>query len=239
MLDKQEQPTVTTWCALIEARAIERGHVDTGLYRLDEALALGEALGLKDLLEQAWTLLMEAAVQKGSLREAKRAITGQERLGKPGPQSHWNGALAKWEWMSGNVSKALHLCEGAPKGYAGAKIQAEKCRLLLISGQMEKAVKAAQTLKTHTTAWGMRELSLFADLIISTGSKLHDKQVAPLLADCNQSEWTELYLGSLHLNAIRRRLRGQNISQGLMELRERSAALNHKLYSALGREDSW
>ena len=85
----------------------------------------------------------------------------------------------------------------------------------------------------------MDEIALFARLVSATASKAADHETRHLLRQAKQSRWVHLYLGSLHLDAIRRRLRGENVGALLRQLHSKSNDLGHRLYSALSREDEW
>jgi hypothetical protein len=118
-------------------------------------------------------------------------------------------------------------------------MEAEKARLLLISGRNAEARKVAEALVERARQDDMREIVTFAQLVAGAAASLSDAEYEPLVRSTRKSRWVHLYLGALHLDAIRRQLRGENVSPIVRQLRLRARDVGHRLYEALGREDGW
>lgn len=240
IVDKYNIPSAHAWCSLVEGQlAIERGEIEAGQYKIDEAISIGQNLKSRELLAQAWTVLMDAAVHKGLPKESQRAQNGYQEFYQDPFDNAWEAALGRWYWLTGDLQKALSITKTQKKGYSGCRITAEHCRYLLISGQKELAIEKSKKLLHVANNYEMKEIKIFAQLTLQAAQQVSTSQFQTLLDQCQQSEWTELYLGSLYLDAIRRRLRGESITGCLKLLRERAAALSSKLYLALGQEELW
>ena len=66
-----------------------------------------------------------------------------------------------------------------------------------------------------------------------------DNEAVPLLTQAHHSTWTHLYLGGLHLDAIRRQRRGERVDAVLRRLRSRAQDTGHNFYAALARTEGW
>ena len=62
---------------------------------------------------------------------------------------------------------------------------------------------------------------------------IHFEDSPAFLEACIEHPWTEIYLGGLHLLALRKRLRGEDIGDTLGELQLRAQSMQHRLYLAL------
>jgi hypothetical protein len=85
----------------------------------------------------------------------------------------------------------------------------------------------------------MKEIACFADLVSAAARGSAAADVEPLLRQTRESRWVHLYLGALHLDAIRRQNRGEHIGPQLRLLRARATDVGHALYAALAREAGW
>ena len=74
---------------------------------------------------------------------------------------------------------------------------------------------------------------------MAAAEKVSDSKMRPLLEQASQEEWTELYLGSLHLDLIRRKLRRQPLQKTLNLLNKRATAIGHMLFSELSKLEKW
>ena len=154
-------------------------------------------------------------------------------------RDHWPAALARWHWARGQADQALAAIEEPRQGYGGACILAERSRLLLISGDREQSIEAANALLRHPVAREFGELHLFAKLVRGAASMEDDRRYAKRLTITRDSRWVHLYLGALHLDAIRRRSRGENVMPLLRNLAARSVDLGHRMYEALANPKGW
>ena len=228
------------YCALVQAQlSIERGEYDRGFDKLDQAIALGQTLQDHSLLRQAWSLMLDASVASGRSKEGKRAIRAYKNLPVHIDRDHWPASLARWHWMTGNIPKALQVLETEKKGYAKARVMAEKGRILLINGQLREAAQVANTLYRFAKKNGQNELILYAEIIKHTAEKSSDSKMIPLLELCSKTEWTDLYLGGLHLDLIRRKLRKQPLELALKRFQERAHSLKHLLFCELSKQELW
>ena len=84
-----------------------------------------------------------------------------------------------------------------------------------------------------------KEITTFARLVSGAATGAVDGEYKHLVVDTRSSRWVHLYLGALHLDAIRRQLRGENVVPLLRQFRARSRDVGHRLYEALSREDGW
>ena len=167
------------------------------------------------LLRQAWTLTLDTAVASGRSKEGKRAIRAYKNIPEQVDRDHWPAALAQWYWMTGDIDKALDILSLQRKGYAQGRILAEQGRLLIVDGQLREAANIAYKLQKEAKKHGHKELILYADIIRHTAEMSSDAKMNSILEECQQTEWTALYLGSLHLDLIRRKIRKQPIESAL------------------------
>jgi serine/threonine protein kinase len=228
------------YCALIQAQlATEAGEYDRGFDKLDEAIALGQSLQDLSLLRQAWTLMLDTSISSGRSKEGKRAIRAYRNLPEQVDRDHWPAALARWYWMTGDISNALVVLDSERQGYAQGRVWAEKGRLLLINGQLREAADTAAVLYKSAKEHSHQELILYSELIRNTAEISSDAKMNPLLDLCRKTEWTDLYLGGLHLDLIRRKLRKQSIEQALDRFQERAYSLKHFLFCELSKKELW
>lgn len=224
--------------ALVQSQlAIERGEYDNGFARIDEAIAQGQSMKDYALLAQAWTLMLDAAVASGRSKEGKRAIRAYKKLPKSESRDHWPAAMARWYWMIGDLEKA-HTSLAVPRnGYAQGRVMAERGRIYIVSGHLKEAADEGYALLKLARKHNFQELALYAELIYNTAELCSDVKMNAILQKCAQSEWTELYLGSLHLDLVRRKLRKQNVQPDL--LRKRALSLNNLLFYELSNPEIW
>jgi len=228
------------YCALIQAQlAIERGECDQGFDKLDEAIALGQTLQDECLLKQAWTLMLEASIISGRSKEGKRAIRAYKNLSPGQGRDHWPAALAKWYWMTGDLDKALEVIEIPRQGYAQSRVLAEKGRILLVSGLLREAAAEATILHKHAKSNGHTEFMLFADLIRHVAELSSDGRMNTLMEECEQREWTDLYIGCLYLDLIRRKIKKQSITEERKFFQERAHSHKHFLFGELSKQELW
>ena len=109
----------------------------------------------------------------------------------------------------------------------------------MVAGSYPQAAHEGQALAEAAEALQYAELARFGRLVAAAARGATDAEVQAELLDTRGSRWVHLYLGALHLDAIRRRLRGENVDGLLRQLRARSADLGHKLYIALARAEGW
>jgi hypothetical protein len=203
---------------------------------LDEAMSLVQAVGQPNLDDEARAVLLDLAVHSADRAEAARALSAD---GHGGPLDPFPAALARWLWLTGDIGAALRATEAPRRGFADRLLRAERGRLLLVAGRRDDAGRVAESLLRDAQADGMDELAAFARLVAGAAAAAPDTAVAAPLALAARSRWAHLYLGALHLDAIRRQARGEAVGAVLRQLRDRSRPLGHRLYEALAREDGW
>ena len=228
------------YCALVQAQlATEAGEYERGFDKLDEAIALGQTLQDFSLLRQSWTLMLDSAVASGRSKEGKRAIRAYKNIPEQIDRDHWPAALAQWYWMTGKIDQGLQILSSPRKGYAQGRILAEQGRLLIVDGQLREAANVAYKLYKESKKHGHKELMLYADVIRHTAEMSSDAKMHPILEECQKTEWTALYLGSLHLDLIRRKIRKQPIEKALSKLQDRAHRLKHFLFCELSKKEFW
>jgi len=237
---RHNDPVVLAHAALMEGRlAVERGEPRAADGHLDEALAAGRSGGHLRVLGEAWAVVLDAAVHRMDLGEAERALSVYGVDGVTSPRDTWPAALGRWRWIVGDLPGALRATEEARLGYGGACIRAERARLLLVAGRFSEARVLAAEVNRAAEGQGFAEVALFARLVEGAASGESDDLYHPLLKRTRGSLWVHLYLGGLHLDAIRRQLRGENVRPVLRRLQRGSADLGHRLYEALARPSAW
>ncbi len=237
---RHRDPVIAAVCLNLQARlAVELGDLGAGRPLLDEAATAAQALGLGRLLAETWTLVLEAALQRFDHSEARRALQGYGADGAHSELDHWPAVLARWLWYRGDLDGALRATEEPRTGHAGFVVEAERARLLLISGRYEQAWTLAEDLHRRARDGESTEVAQFARLVAGAARAVSDADYAPLLQDTRKSRWVHLYLGALHLDAIRRRLRGEHVGPLVRQLRARARDVDHAFYTALAREEGW
>ena len=139
-------------------------------------------------------------------------------------------ALAKWYWLIGDLQQGFDLLESTREDYDGFHVRVEQIRFALLLGHFDWAKEAAYELNGYTGLSQFADVHLLLTLCIEC---VAFNDPAPLLETSLQHEWVEIYLGGLHLLAMRKRLRGENNCDTLEMLERRAKAVNHKLYLAL------
>ncbi len=233
-------PLVLAYASMYQARlAIEGGNRASGRQLLDEAMTIGQSLGSGRITAEIWPLVLEAAVQAADPAEAQRAISAYEAGGVQSTNDHWPAAMGRWLWLSGDLPGALHVVTSRRTGHSGELVAAERGRLLLVSGRYDEARSEGEALVERAGRADFAELVLFGRLLVGAALAVPDREFEPLLQETRMSRWVHLYLGALHLEAIRRQLRRENPTPVLRQLRARATDIGHTLYRSLGREEGW
>ena len=226
--------------AVVSARlASESGDLASAQLLVDEAITAAQGLGDSDLLGEAWSVSLDLAAQTGDVMAARRALLAYGEKAAWSPRDHFPAALARWHWARGKLDDALLSTDEPRQGYGGACVAAERARLLLLKGQADTAIAAAKNLQKTAARYGWEELGLFSELVSGAARRIPDGRFLPLIEATRESRWTHLYLGALHLDAIRRRSRGENVLPQLRRLRARAVDLNHRLYEELANPQRW
>jgi hypothetical protein len=219
--------------------AVELGDRAESASRLDEATTAAQALRLGPQRAECLALGLEFAVQTADPAAARRLLRAAAEEAGAGEMDPWPACLARWRWLVGDLAGALEATRIPRHGHGAAAGRAERARLLLISGAYEEARREGEAAAQDAERAGFRELALFDRLVAGAAAAAEDDVFAPLVRATHDSRWVHLYLGAMHLDAIRRRLRGENVVALLRRLRARSADVGHRLYEALAREDAW
>jgi len=219
--------------------AVERGDGAASRLLLDEAITAAQSASDPDLLGEAWASALDRATQTGSVMEARHALMAYGESDTWSARDHWPAALARWQWARGKLKNALLATAEPRQGYGGGCVQAEHARLLLLNGNSNAAVAAADSLLRTATRHDWADLVQFAHLVNGAARRVEDAAYQPLVTSSRESRWVHLYLGALHLDAIRRRGRGENVMPQLRRLRARAVDLNHQMYEALANPKGW
>jgi hypothetical protein len=232
--------TVFTNQAVCSARlAVEQADGSAARLLLDEAITASQGLDDSDLLAEAWTVALDFATHTGDTNEAKRALMTYGSGSTWSARDHWPAALARWQWSRGDLDNALLATEEARQGFGGACVQAERARLLLLSGRLDEAAATAGSLVKIAIEQEWSDLHQFGLLVQGAASKTSDGDYQPLVTATRKSRWVHLYLGALHLDAVRRRRRGENVMPLLRTLKARSVDVGHRMYLALSNPKGW
>lgn len=233
LLQKEEHLIGQAYCCLWEARlAIETGDISAGMVKLREAIILGQNLDDEYLLADAWAVLLNAATHLASPSLAKEAIENYERIRIEFRHDHWPAALARWQWLSGELQTALQTTTQKRLGFGNFLMQVERLRLLIVLGHYQKAQQLHQRLDNNPITSELQEISLFLKMC----NLVLQKESSPLFTS---HSWIELDLGQWHLLAISERLQGKNISHRLQNLHKKAKSAGHQLYIALGDSRFW
>jgi len=240
LLEKQEHLISHAYCALYEGRlAVERGEAKTGAHKLDEAIAIAQSLQDEDILAEAYCVLLDAAIQTASPKEAQRAIHSYQRLEKRSNRDHWPATLARWHWLLGDIDQAQEVLQEERQGFSNYLIQIERIRMLIISGKYEKAITLGLNLKKDQTCKSMQDIQLFISICLATVQQSPKESFSSLQSLGLQNQWVEIYLGILHMETIFNRLCKKEIKNTLKTLQSRAKANSHQLYMALGDPRFW
>ena len=233
-------PIILAYASTYQARlAIDRGDRPAARALLDEAMTIGQSMGVGRLVAEIWPLILESALQGADLAEAERAISAYGAGGVLSSADTWPAVYGRWLWLCGDLEGALAAVSVPRIGHSGELVAAERARLKLVRGLYGEALAEADALAERATRADFAEIVLFARLVGGAAAAVSDVQYQPMLAETRSSRWVHLYLGALHLDALRRQLRGENPAPVLRELRARSRDTGHTLYAALAREDAW
>lgn len=233
-------PRVAAHTTLLEARiAIEQGDPTAATALMSEARAASVSHGLPRVRRDIAALSLELAVHSADAETARHARLERAALTLHSAGDLWPAALARWRWLTGDLAGAIEATTTAVQGPARYHAQAENARMLLIAGRYPDARKTARATAIAASERGLEEVALFCRLVEGAAAAWPDDRYLPLLARTNRARWTHLYLGALHLDAIRRQLQGSDPRASLSELRVRSAAVGHRLYLALCRAEGW
>ena len=237
---QHSDPVIAAVVATLRARlAVGLGDRVAARSLLAEAMTAAQALSHARLLAEQWCLVLDLAVQTLEGSEARRALSSYREDREARPRDHWPAALARWFWLRGDLEKALQATETRRDGYGGCLVRAERSRLLLLTGDFRSATHAADELAGEADGLHMTEIACFARLVGAAARGSEDAVVAPLLRQTRDSRWVHVYLGALHLDAIRRQRRGEHVGPQLRLLRARATDVDHALYAALARDEGW
>lgn len=219
--------------------AVDRADHSAASFLIDEAITAGQGVDDPDLLAEAWSTALDFACQTGNRQEARRALTTYGSASVWSARDHWPAALARWQWSRGKIGDALVATEDVRIGYGAASILAERARLLLVAGQTHAAVAAARKLIETAESAEWSELHQFGQLVLGAARKVPDAAFQPLVMATRNSRWVHLYLGALHLDAVRRQSRGENVMPLLRRLKSRSQDVGHNMYLVLANPSRW
>jgi len=225
---------------VVSARlAVERADPAAAQILLDEAITASTGVDDPDLLSEAWSCVLDLATQTGNKSEARRALTNYGTNNVWSLRDHWPAALARWSLATGDLDGALAATEAPRTGFGWGCTQAERARLLLMKGNNQEASSCATSLLNEHTVKDFCDIQLFGQLVLGAANAVPDAEFTPLMAQSRDNRWAHLYLGALHLDAIRRGHRGENVTPVLRRLKARATDLRHKLYLSLANPQRW
>jgi hypothetical protein len=230
---------ISNWATIAARLAVERGDLQAGTRLIDEAITAAQATNDDELLAEMWAVCLDAATQAADAGMAQRALStyGTESIWSA--HDHWPAALARWHWAIGDIEGALAATDTSRLAFGGFCVQAERARMLLLSGDTRRAISCATALFAQPGISAHGDLVLFLQLVDGAARSVRDADYVPLVSEMRDRQWVHLYLGALHLDAIRRRRRGENVAPVLRQLESRSVDIDHAVYCALARARGW
>ena len=172
----------------------------------------------------------ELSIQTASSRWIKRGFEiSPTALGDRGKI-----ALARWYWLIGDIKAGLELLHTDNTDYDAYALRVESIRFGILLGHFDSLKSSIEPLAQQLQTLGFVDLHLLLNLCIET---IYFQEDALLLSGDLTHPWTEISLGGLHLQAIRKRLRGETIYDTLNTLQYRAKVLDHQLYLALSNHD--
>ena len=233
-------PVVHTVTSILSARlAIEAGMHQGGSNLLYDAIAAAQGLQSNLAQAEAWSLALELAIHSSDGQSAQIAFSSYGVDGIESPTDNWPAVMARWFWLTGDLNRALVATDSTRKGPSHLCVRAERARILLLQKQDQDAIECAESLISESEQMGASDLLLFGRLVHGAAKATSDALFMPLLRESQGKQWIHLYLGGLHLDAIRRKRRGENVQAVLRSLQGRSNDLGHRLYMAIAQSDDW
>ena len=238
---RHPHPRVHAQATALEARvAVDQGDPTAARILISEGRAIAASHGFRRQRRDLATLCLDLAVQLADPDLARHARIERANAECTAPGDQWSAALARWRWLTGDLAGALEATTRVENhGLPRIVCLAERGRLLLIAGRYPEARSTARSAAETAEQAGLGELARFARLVEGAAAAWSDRRYLPLLRSTRRASWTHLYLGGLHLDAIRRQLRGDDARPSLRDLQARSVAMGHRLYAALSRADGW
>jgi hypothetical protein len=230
---------IANWATIAARLAVERGDLQAGIRLIDEAITAAQATKDEELLAETWAVCLDAAAQAADPSLAQRALSAYGSTSAWSPHDHWPAALARWHWATGDLDRALAATDTVRLSFGGLCVKAERARMLLLCGDTPRAIACTTELLADNCIEKHRDVQYFVRLIEGAANGVRDADFVPLVSEMRERQWVHLYLGALHLDAIRRRRRGENVASVLRLLESRSADIGHAVYSALARAREW
>ena len=234
-------PVVKARATSLEAQiAVEMGDPTAARILIAEGQAVSAAHGRRQERRDLATLALELAVHTANADLARHARIERATASCNAPGDHWPATLARWRWLTGDLQGALGAASaGLDAGLPSITARAEHSRLLLIAGRYPEARTSAARTAAEASRVGMEAVACFARLVEGAAGAWSDHRYLPVLAETRRARWVHLYLGGLHLDAIRRQLRGDDARPVLEALQSGALAIGHQLYTAISRPDGW
>ncbi len=238
---RHPDPSVLARAAVIEAQlAVEQGDPTAATVLIAEGRGISAGHGRRRARRDLATLTLELAVHTANTDLARHARIERATAASKAPGDHWATTLARWRWLTGDLAGALEATtRHQPRGLPLITALAERSRLLLVAGRYPDARTTAREAARLAEVAGLETVVVFARLVEGAAGAWSDKRYLPVLSATRRARWVHLYLGGLHLDAIRRQLRGDDARATLTDLHSRARAIDHQLYTALSRTDAW
>ena len=240
LLEQHDSLAIRAHCILYEARMkIESGKAAQNIEKIHEAINIGRVLQDTEFLAECFSVLLDAATQIASAKEANKAMQEYSNLYPPTQpilerRDHFPAALARWYWLSGNIEQSLQALQEKRVGFGYYLVVAESIRMNIIVGNHTTAQDMIHTLLQDSHTQQLQDVHLFVQLCHAA---LQGN--ISLLSQDIPHEWVEIYVGRLHLLAIQQKLHSHDISQTLSTLYLRAKATEHQLFQALGNTNAW
>jgi hypothetical protein len=218
---------------------IESGKAAQNIEKIHEAINIGRVLQDTEFLAECFSVLLDAATQIASAKEANKAIQEYSNLYPPDQpaserRDHFPAALARWHWLSGNIGQSILVLQEKRVGFGYYLVVAESIRMHIIVGNHATAQDMIHTLLQDPNTQQLQDVHLFVQLCHAA----LQGNISLLSQDISH-EWVEIYVGRLHLLAIQQKLQSLDISQTLGTMYLRAKATEHQLFQALGNTNAW
>jgi len=238
---RHPDPAVLARAAVIESQlAVESGDRTASMALISEGRGISASPGHHRERRDLATLTLEPAVHTANADLARHARIERATAGSNAPGDHWATTLARWRWLTGDLAGALEATTRHQESLrTRTTAMAERCRLLLVAGLYPDARTVARETGVMANQAGMEPIVYFARLVEGAAGAWSDRRYLPVLEATRRARWVHLYLGGLHLDAIRRQLRGDDAKPTLQVLQDRAKAIGHQLYTALSRTEDW
>ena len=184
----------------------EHGDTRSAWHLIDELAGKVEALSLRHLRPGLARLTLQLATLLRDSDRAAAAIKAHQRLGQLPSDPEWPAVLVRWLRTSGRSEEAIAIVGPAQeRSFAGALFAVERARAAEVAGDRTQVHHDARRAVELATQLGFEDLGTYAGLLLGACSEVDDDAWAELQRKAAQSQFVEVYLGALALDARRDR----------------------------------